>query len=158
MSHYEKISTALAIIALVISLVSFFISTASSAKTVKLSQGINELEVKNMINATKQRVEDITLQMLPLASKAQRTEEEKTQLEGYRAVLNSAIENNVNAYEEACAKYVDKKIDRRRFRKTYNLEIRQLVTDVNHARLFDAVKSPYKAILKVYDEWENLER
>lgn len=158
MTTYEIVTTGLASIAVGVSLLSLWKSTQASSDTFKLSQGMNELELKNMITGTKQRVADITIQMLPLVSKSSRTPEEDKQLEGYKHVLNSAIEDNVNAYEEACAKYLDGKIDKVRFRKTYVIEIRQLVHDNNHRHLFDPLRSRYQAVLKVFDEWENLER
>ena len=71
--------------------------------------------------------------------------------------LNTANERNLNAYEEACAKYLDNKVDKERFRKNYHIEIRQLVEDTNNKDKFDATTSPYKAILKVYKEWNDLE-
>jgi hypothetical protein len=165
MSPYEKISVALALVAIVVSVIALIKSTVISNKalklsddSLKLSHGMNELEVNSMITTTKHRVEDITLQMLPLLSKSTKSDEEIAQIAGFKQVLKSAMENNVNAYEEACAKYLDGKIDKVRFKKTYTLELRRLVNDRNHTEFFDAVRSPYKCILKVYDEWENLEK
>jgi hypothetical protein len=158
MSAYEIVSTALAAIAIIVSIFALWKSATASNDTLKLNQGMNELEIKNMVTSTKQRVQDITLQMLPLSSKTARSDEENTMLEGYKLALKAAMEDNVNAYEEACAKYLDGKVDKIRFRKTYNLELRRLITDPHHNEFFDPIRSPYKAILKVYDEWENLER
>ena len=142
MSPYEKISVALALAAIVFSVIAFIKSTVISNKALKLSHGMNELEVNSMITTTKHRVEDITLQMLPLLSKSTKSDEEIAQIAGFKQVLKSALENNVNAYEEACAKYLDGKIDKVRFRKTYTLELRRLVNDRNHTEFFDAVRSP----------------
>lgn len=158
MSTYEKTSVALALVAIVVSIVALLKSTSVSKDNLKLNHGMNELEVKNMITAARQRVEDISIKMIPLLSKTQRSEEEAKEIEGYQRVFSAAVESGVNAYEEACAKYLDGKIDKRRFKKTYQVELRQLVQDPNHRRFFDAVTSPHKAILKVYDEWENLEK
>jgi hypothetical protein len=158
MSTYEKTSLALALIAIVVSIAAFVKSTSVSKDNLKLNHGMNELEVKNMITSARQRVEDVSIMMIPLLSKTQRSEEEVKQVEGYQRVFRAAVENSVNAYEEACAKYLDRKIDKRRFKKSYQVEIRQLVQDANHKQFFDAVTSPHKAILKVYDEWENLEK
>lgn len=68
--------------------------------------------------------------------------------------LESAIEQNFNAYEEACAKYLDKKVDKERFKKNYIVEIRQLVE--RNPNKYNTT-SPYKATLRVYNEWNNLE-
>ncbi len=110
------------------------------------------------ITATKERVSDLTLRMAPLLTKDSRTAEDERMLEIYERNFKLAIENNLNAYEEVCAKYLDGKADRERFVKTYKREIRQLVENQEYRERFDGVTSPYKAILKVYDEWENLEK
>lgn len=158
MTVYEIASLVVAAIAIVVSVVALHKSSTLSEKTLKLSHGMTELEVTNMITGTRRRVEDITILMLPLVTKENRSSAEDKQLEGYKRVLKAAMESNVNAYEAACAKFLDGKIDKVRFRKTYQTEIRKLVQDQNHKQFFDPVTSSYKAILKVYDEWENLER
>ena len=96
--------------------------------------------------------------MTPLISKKQHDESEKNMLASYSKHFDLAIENNLNAYEEACAKYLDNKVDKVRFKKTYISEIRQVVENVELKKYFDAVSSKYKAILKVYYEWENHEK
>lgn len=158
MSNYEIASLVVAVIAIIVSVIALQKSSAVSQETLKLSHGMTELEVTNMITGTRRRVEDITILMLPLVTKMSRSDEESKQLEGYKRVLKAAMESNVNAYEAACAKYLDGKIDKVRFRKSYKIEVRNLVQDPNHREFFDAITSSYKAILKVYDEWENLEK
>lgn len=98
------------------------------------------------------------MQMAALISKDRRTSEEERQLEIYQRNFKAAVESNINAYEEACAKYLDGKVDRRRFEKNYRVPLRQLVETAELKEYFDAVTSRYKAILKVYDQWENLEK
>jgi hypothetical protein len=93
-----------------------------------------------------------------LVSKDRRTSEEEKQLEIYQRSFNAAVEGNINAYEEACAKYLDGKVDRKRFGKNYRVALRQLIETPELKGYFDAVTSRYKAILKVYDSWENLEK
>ena len=38
----------------------------------------------------------------------------------HQKALNSGIESLLNQYDDACAKYIDGKIDKHRFKKTYN--------------------------------------
>ena len=75
-----------------------------------------------------------------------------------RQAFESARELNLNAYEEACAKYLDGKVDKKRFKKNYHVEIRNLVENDNNKDKFDGVTSKYKCILEVYEEWNNLEK
>ena len=100
-----------------------------------------------MINQTKKDVRDITLTI------AKKSDDKDILSQAF----NSAIESNLNAYEEACAKYLDNKVDKERFKRNYSVEIRQLVENTNYKKYFDATTSPYKCILKVYNEWNNLE-
>ena len=52
-------------------------------------------------------------------------------------------------------KYLDGKVDKVRFKKTYNREIRQLVEE--NQEDYKEVKNIYEATLKVYKEWNNKE-
>ena len=75
--------------------------------------------------------------------------------EALKQALKTAQEQNLNAYEEACAKYLDGKVDKERFKKNYSVEIRQLVE--KYSEKYGAT-TPYKATIKVYNEWNNLEK
>lgn len=127
-----------------------------------ISMGNLELSTSGRISNTRDKVGDITIIISPLISKEKSgtlTVDEVNTLEAQTKVLHSAIENNINAYEEACSKYIDGKIDKDRFKKTYNTEIRQLVENSNlNSSYFNPLTSKFKAILKVYDEWNNLEK
>lgn len=172
MTSFEIISLSIAGVALVISILSYRRATQSdkvSAEAVQkaenlaqqanaLAMGNVELYMNERITHTKERVSDISLQMSPLLAKSSLTDDEENVKETFIHNFNLAIENNINAYEEACTKYLDGKVDRERFRRNYRREVRQLVEDTAHKNYFDGVTSPYKAILKVYDEWENQEK
>ena len=67
-------------------------------------------------------------------------------------------EDLFNAYDEACAKYIDKKVDRERFKKMYMHEIRQLVEEAPYKSFFNQKSCRFDAILKVYDEWNHSDR
>lgn len=75
----------------------------------------------------------------------------KTQIE------KASLEDLLNAYDEACAKYLDNKIDKDRFKKMYSVEIRQIVEDSSTKPYYDTVSTRYQATMKVYNEWNNLE-
>jgi hypothetical protein len=151
MSIYEGISLTLSAIAI-------FVSITAYIRANILASGNIELYINERITNTKERVSDTTMQMAFLASKDQRTAQEEKQFEIFQHNFRTAIENNLNAYEEACAKYLDNKVDRKRFEKHYRIEIRQLVENEAMKEYFDGVTSRYRAILKVYTSWENLEK
>ena len=77
--------------------------------------------------------------------------------EKWERLIRSAMEDILNAYEEACAQYRDGRVEKARFKKNFYYEIRQLVEDKNYKAFFDPVSSRYKAILAVYQEWFDLE-
>ena len=148
MSPYEIVAVIFSSIGLLISIIS--IIRANSAH--KISQGQIELNIHQLLNQTKKDVMDITIVI------AEKCSNDDQDMKGVLTqALNTANERNLNAYEEACAKYLDNKVDKERFRKNYHIEIRQLVEDINNKEKFDATTSPYKAILKVYKEWNDFE-
>lgn len=145
---YEIIAVIFSLIGIVLSIISLI--RANSAH--KIAQGQIELNIHQLINQTKKDVMDVSL---IIAEKCYDDEEVKKTLQ---QALNTANEQNLNAYEEACAKYLDNKVDKERFKKNYYIEIRQLVENNINKDKFDAITSTYKAILEVYQEWYNLEK
>lgn len=151
MSIYEIISISLSAIAIAISIFSY-------VRAHSLAAGNIELYINERITNTKEKVGDISMQLSVLSSKDALTSQEEKQLKIYQFNLKAAIENNLNTYEEACAKYLDNKVHRKRFKKNYRTEIRQLVENAEFKEYFDSVTSRYRSILKVYDGWENVEK
>mgnify|MGYP006916065956 CR=1 FL=1 len=74
-----------------------------------------------------------------------------------KQILNASLEDWLNAYDEACAKYLDCKIDKERFKKMYSVEIKRIVEEEGTKPYYDSITSSYKSTLKVYNEWNNLE-
>lgn len=160
MSKYELVSTIIASISTLIAIISIIIAKISLDKSTKLNREYNnyvagqvELSINERITSTKNSTEDLVLLM---PNQQERTNDPE-KAERFEKVFKSKVENNLNAYEEACAKYIDGKVDRERFKKSYKVEIRNLVESDEFKNYFDTVKSRYKAILKVYKEWEDLE-
>ena len=110
-----------------------------------ISQGQIELQIHQMISQTKKDLLEIALRV------------QDGQADILKQAFETARELNLNAYDEACSKYLDKKVDRERFKRNYHVEIRQLVENPVNREKFDGVTSKYKCILKVYEEWNNLE-
>ena len=148
MTVYEIIAVIVSVIGLVASIYS--IIRANNAH--KIAQGQIELNIHQLLNQTKKDEMEISMM---IAQKCSNNDETVKLLKN---ALKSAMERTVNAYEEACAKYLDGKVDKERFKKNYHIEIRQLVEDNNYKQYFDSTTSSYKAILKVYKEWNDLEK
>ena len=75
-----------------------------------------------------------------------------------KQLLASYIERELNTYDVACAAYIDKKIDRARFKKTYSTEIQNLFEKTDGVKKILERNGRYNAIKKVYNEWFNLEK
>lgn len=66
---------------------------------------------------------------------------------------SAAEESYRNAYEDACGKYLDEKIDKIRFKKMYQREIRRLVEEEPHKDMYAGTQTPYASTVAVYKEW-----
>ncbi len=90
----------------------------------------------------------------------QLSSEDKVQIAEAKMRFISAHEEYLNALESACGAYRDKKIDRDRFRKTFDSEIREIAEN-NENHPFYALLHPsdtkYRAFWAVYKEWNDLE-
>lgn len=151
MSNYEILNVFISGLALIIAVFSYLTSKRNTSAMI-------ELAINERITSTKEKVSDASNLMTPLLAKSKLSADEKRMIELYVKQFDLAVENNLNAYEEACAKFLDKKVDKTRFKKLYKTEIRGIVEDDELKRYFDGVSSKFKAILKVYGLWENLEK
>lgn len=124
----------------------------------KSAEASVEMSLFSEINSTKEKIMDCTESMEGLKAKKTLTAEEKRLLDFKEQRFRVALENNLNAYNEACAKYLDGKIDKVRFKKSYHSEIQNIVQNQNLKKYFEGPASKYKAVLKVFDEWFNLEK
>lgn len=75
-----------------------------------------------------------------------------------KKLLDAYIERELNTYDVACAAYLDKKIDKTRFKKTYFTEIQTLFEKTDGVKKILERNGRYNAVKKVYREWSNLEK
>ncbi|MDR2569884.1 MAG: hypothetical protein LBD23_06250, partial [Oscillospiraceae bacterium] len=80
-----------------------------------------EIQIRELIENSKRPVQEWYAKYVECAA------DNKDLKDAYKKNYWVAIETNLNAYDEACAKYKDGKIDQVRFQKTYQAEIRNLV-------------------------------
>lgn len=150
MTIYEFIS-------IFISVISFIV--AYRAHTLSSSAG--EISLRSLVENGRNEVNALTAKMahlLALKENNSLTEVQAEELNIYTGLFKSAVESWLNTYEEACAKYIDNKIDKKRFKKQYHTEIRNLVEEEEFEKFFNPTKSKFQAILKVHKEWNNLEK
>lgn len=144
MTNYELISIIISSIASFISIFSVIFSKINMNRIEKIYYGQSEIAISETLTNAKNKITDIL-------STADSYNNQYT-----KQCMKVAIEQLLNSYEEACAKYIDGKIDKIRFKKTYIGEIRNIV-ETNDFNEYFKFGSQYVAIKKVYNEWFNLE-
>ena len=164
---FEVVAIVISVFSLIVSIVSAIFARKSSARAnaiasdnLQLQHGLVELELSQSIEGAKAKINDLGVVMAPFVAKRKKgtiSEEEQETLNIYDKNLNASIQSLLNTYDAACSKYIDGKIDKVRFKKNYQVEIRNLLENDDLKEYFDPITSRYKPILVVYNEWENSE-
>ena len=141
MSYSEFLS----VIAIIISIIAIVKSSIASKIANDLSKGQGEIQIRELISSSRRHFADIATH-LPAKKSI------------IKKLMASAHEDILNAYDEACAKYIDGKIDKKRFKKMYKDEIKNIVEAEETSDNYIEPQSKYQATLKVYNEWNNLEK
>ena len=128
-------------VAILVSVFALAIGVVTYMLGSKMTKGQVELQIRELISSAKRHFNEMCVARC-----------DQEQLQG---VVNSAWEDVLNAYDEACKKYLDKKVDRKSFKQMYQDEIRQLVEDDNFKQYHSNPQSRYRYILRVYEEWRS---
>lgn len=107
--------------------------------TKKQSDAQMEISVREMISSARSNLRQIII----------------TDTSVKEALLNEAKEELLNAYEEACAKYIDKKIDKKTFKRMYYGEIKNIVKNEEFKKMINWPKSKFPHIVKICQEWNS---
>jgi len=139
MTTPEKIALGSAIVSLLSLLATIFFAGKARRASRKAHQqadrandiavGQAETGMRESVALARQRIDDAALKMEEVLQgrKPDRLKaDEKRRLEFLGKVYASAVEGYLNAYEDACGKYLDRKIDPVRFKKVYVKEIENL--------------------------------
>lgn len=159
-------SDVLSFLSLFVSIVAIFFAKKASNQSnkiaeenLKLQHGMVEMEISRFIEDAKSKINEISVVMTPFCAKEKSgniSKEESLILDSYRKNIDAATQTLINCYDSACSRYIDGKLDKVRFKKTYKIEIIQLVKEKDLEKYFHPLTSSYKPILEVYSEWENL--
>lgn len=149
MTANEIITLGLSILALVASMYSYL-------RTNAIANANLELNIYNMIRSSKASLYEISKQLMLLEP------DEQKKYEHASKIYESLVEDLVTSYEEACTKYLDNKVDKKRFEKNFKNDIRNLVEDEDINKIVNFSKQysrrEYGAILKTYNQWFDKER
>ena len=170
MTTYEIVAVIVSVFAFVVTLVNvvFYIKLTTKYNALvqeqnnisfeqnKISQGQAETQMRELIMGARQ---EVSICSEKLVNCILIDNEKDSQLQTvYQKMFDAAQEDLRNAYEEACSRYLEEKVDKKRFKRMYYSEIQSLVENKDQIEYFDSVKSRYKCILKVYKEWFDLEK
>lgn len=136
------ITTILSIISIIISLSTLIYTIINSQEAQKVSWGQLEYSMRTHIDSARNNLTNAL--MIDDHS------------EKHKQFIRVKIEELLNSYEEACAKYLDNKVDKKRFHNTYFGEIQKLVETDDFKEYFQ-FGSNYDAIKTVYNEWFKLD-
>ena len=127
-------------IAVVISAIALGFSIFSWYKTTRVSKGQLEIEVRKMISERKN-------DFLKYCNENNKKE-----------IIDSLIEEEINAYDQACLFYRERKIDKKSFENTYKTEILNLIEDRNYREVgkFNEIDCKYDNLINVYKEWTKI--
>ena len=138
---------AIAVLSAVSALASAVTAIVTFVNGKRMANGNVELQIRTMISEAKYHQSEC---MIKLAADPKN--------EMLLSTYDTLTEEVLNAYDEACAKYNDNKVDKERFKKMYFHEIRQLVEDRELNGKYNNVSSRFGATLKVYKEWNQTEK
>lgn len=135
------LSATISIVSMMVSFCAQSKANSISATANKMIMGQNEMQIREMISNAKREYMELALTKC----------NDKTS-DMFVFLERVALESVLNAYDEACAKYIDGKIDRKRFKTMYLREIQQVVDQFSCE--IDGFESKYPAILHVNEEWK----
>lgn len=167
MSTNEIVTLVISVCALILSAVAVYKSSKQGdrsndigTQSLALSHATIELELRNHVNNAQLRVQDFTAEHAEFLGrdKATLSGPEKKRRETLEKIGESNLEGYLNALDETCQKYLDSKVDRARFKKSFQRDIRQAVHDEVHKDYLMAPGHAFTALMKVYEEWENPEK
>jgi len=128
--------------------------SSKSEKALKTSEGNLEISMRDSISVSRNHLARASKDYKDFKMNHPRKKDDF-----YQKLFFEALEDYINKYERACMLFLDEKIDPERFKREYRTEIRRLVEEGDYKeRYFPAHSSKFKAILKVYEEWENQEK
>lgn len=152
-----NISDVIAIIALVVSIISIYKSHQANSIANELRKENNDLQ----ITTNKLQIAQVEMEIRSMISNAKAKFFELAKYANSGGLeqnqFQATLEEVCNAYDEACAKYLDGKIDKNRFKKTYSVEIRNWVSNECAKDKYVQPHTNFNATVKVYEEWNNLE-
>ncbi len=155
----------ISLVSAIVSVIALCVTIFFSLRARSVSLGTVEISLRASITTTRQAVRRVGEDLNAFMDGRRDDElnaQEKRKKALFDSILNEALEDLLNAYETACAQYIDKKVDRKRFRKTYHKEIANLCEASQdhrmHKLMHPETTCKWRPIWIVYREWHHLEK
>lgn len=132
----------------IVSSVSATIAIVGAYMTVRRdrnSTGDSEIKMFELISKSET---ELVLFSVQIKKEKDSSSEEYKMKDADRIKLNFLVENLLNAYDIACQRYLDSKLDRKRFEKTYSARIEKLCRNPLYVPIIEANKIQYSALIK----------
>lgn len=147
------------IVTFVMSLVALIRTSRHNTAIRQYASAAPDIALMGQINQAKQTMTNISVQITEIAKgkmATKRTANENRQIAEMGLAYSQAVESLLNSYDLACRLYRDEAIDRDRFRRQYEWDIRELFeqgTEEDKARLHGSTAIRFQALRAVYNEW-----
>ncbi|SMG57042.1 hypothetical protein [Cedecea sp. NFIX57] len=151
-----NISLGVAIFSLIISIATFFAASRSNRNAL----GVSEENTYSKIQDAEDARADFAMEIALKAEAWKLANAGKTyqMIPAEEKMADHKIQRVLNAYDMACQRYIDKKLDRKRFRRTYGDRIQKICDNADFQRIKNRTTHSYTALNQVNDELNNPER
>lgn len=128
----------------------------------KNSQGDSEILIHTSLSDALRRQDEAFVKLIEMRLQYPRNptdDAEHFAVEAYVTLSDSTVQGYLNAFDIACQRYLDGKLDKNRFKKTYGARIKELFSEEKQYKKFlrDISSTKYHALHTVNTKFHNLE-
>jgi cbb3-type cytochrome oxidase subunit 3 len=128
----------------------------------KNSQGDSEILIHTSLSDALRRQDEAFVKLIEMQLNYPREkpdDEEHFAVKAYATLSESTVQGYLNAFDIACQRYLDGKLDKKRFKKTYGARIKELFSEEKGYKKFllDISSTKYHALHTVNNQFHNLE-
>lgn len=125
----------------------------------KNSQGDSEILIHTSLSDALRRQDESFVKLIE-AKEKYGDDEEHFAIKAYTLLSDSAVQGYLNAFDIVCQRYLDGKLDKNRFKKTYSSRIKELFDENKGYKMFlrEISSTKYHALHLVNSEFHNLEQ
>lgn len=148
------ISAAVAVISAYIAYKSYKSNKVLTEQYNKMVEGQLENQLRTSIQSARLKIADFSLDMYTSLNNPNNLLDFEQSNAIFQELLNGYIYDNLLiCYEDACSKYLDNKVNKDCFKKTYKTEILRFLNKPEIVPLLKDNESRFPSLIYVYNEW-----